>query len=96
MKKQLMFWKDDVFRRGIDDTLGALFQCGFELLIRLEYVIEPTPGATYEGNDLRRLRNKSVCQLFVEGNEMPNVDIAVILFQENILSDLVSAAQVSV
>jgi len=31
-----------------------------------------------------------MCQFFVEGNKMANVDIAIILLQQDILPDLIS------
>ena len=31
-----------------------------------------------------------MCQLFVEGDKVPNVNVAVVLFQENVLANLIS------
>ncbi len=48
---------------------------------------------TYERNDLSWLSDESVCQLFVEGDEMANIDIAKVLLEENVLADLISSRE---
>lgn len=48
---------------------------------------------TYQGNDVCRLTREFVGQLLVVGNQMSNIDIAVILLDHSILSKLVSACQ---
>jgi hypothetical protein len=34
----------------------------------------------YEWNDLRRFSDQSVCKLLVEGDEVSNINVAVVLF----------------
>ena len=46
-----------------------------------------------QGNDFGWLSDKSVCQGVVEGDEMGDVDVAVVLAEENILADLVSVIE---
>lgn len=46
---------------------------------------------SYYGYYLRWLIVESVCKVFIEGDEMGDVDITVVLFGKNILPDLVSA-----
>ena len=45
----------------------------------------------YEWYDLGRFCNKSMGQIFVEGDEMSDVNITVVLLEKNILADLISA-----
>lgn len=49
------------------------------------------PSFTYQGNDLSRILMKFMGQLFIIGDEMGNVNIAVILLYEHILAYLISA-----
>jgi hypothetical protein len=50
----------------------------------------------YKWDYLCGLRDESVCKFFVEGDEMPNVNIAIVLLQKDILADLVSARMLGV
>lgn len=46
---------------------------------------------SYQWNYLCGFGNESVCQLFIEGDEMSNIYVAVVLLQKNVLADLISA-----
>ena len=48
------------------------------------------PWHTHEWNDLGGFCNKSVGEVFIEGDEMSNVNVAVVLLRENILANLIS------
>lgn len=48
---------------------------------------------THEGNDLSWFSDESVSQLFVERDQMANIDIAKVLLEKNVLADLVSGTK---
>jgi hypothetical protein len=50
-----------------------------------------TAHRTYERNDLCWFGDQSVGQLFVERDEVPDIDVAIILFEEHVLTDLISS-----
>jgi hypothetical protein len=88
-----MFRNDDIFRRGVDNSMGAFLQRSFELdSISRSFLGYRT---AYEWNDLCRFSDESVCKLLIEGDKVSNIDVAIVLFQENILADLVSAKYVN-
>jgi hypothetical protein len=41
---------------------------------------EDVDFGAYKRNDLCRFSDKSMCEFFVERDEMPNIDVAVVLF----------------
>jgi hypothetical protein len=47
-------------------------------------------GGFEEGDDVYRLARKFVCQLFAVGNQVGDINVAVVLSNQNILSYLVS------
>lgn len=47
----------------------------------------------YQRNNLCGLCHEFVRQIFIELDEMPNVNITVVLFLENILADLISVLE---
>jgi hypothetical protein len=51
---------------------------------------EDVDFGAYKRNDLCRFSDKSMCEFFVERDEMPNIDVAVVLFEKDIFSDLIS------
>jgi hypothetical protein len=52
-------------------------------------------GGTYERNNFGGFRDEPVCKLFIEVDQIFDIDIAVEFFQQRILSQLVSAYKVS-
>jgi hypothetical protein len=51
---------------------------------------------TYQGNDLCWFGDQSVGQLFVERDQVPNIDVAIVLFEEHVLTDLISGRTLAV
>ena len=45
---------------------------------------------SYQWNGIRRLSLKFVCQFFIVRDEMGDVNVAVVLFHQDVLSDLIS------
>ena len=56
--------------------------------------VEPR-GRIYQGNDVCGLSRELVRQLFVVGDKVRNVDIAVVLLDQHILADLVSTRSIT-
>ena len=50
-------------------------------------------SVSYYGNDICRLVVQAMRQMLVEGDKMRNVDVAVVLFREHILSYLVTVVK---
>lgn len=75
-----------------DDSARALLQCCFKL--------NQTPSVfdlrclflslTHERNDLRRLRGQLVCKLFIEVDQITDVDVAKVLLEQRIFLQLIS------
>ena len=63
-------------------------------LSSIHHLLELNAGV-YQRNDICRLGCELVRQLFVVGNEVRNVDIAVVLLDQNILADLVSIRSIT-
>jgi hypothetical protein len=51
---------------------------------------------THQGNDLCWFGDQSVGQLFVERDEVTNIDVAIVLFEEHVLTDLISKRTLAV
>jgi len=59
-----------------------------------QYLRKKIIWSSYKRDYLCGLRDESVCEFFVEGDKVPNVNIAVVLLQKDIFADLVSAKNV--
>lgn len=92
MKKQLVLGDGDIFRRGVYNPMCTFLECGFELrFVNNGGEGLPTRCHAHQRDNFCRLRDKPVSELFIERDEMAHVHVAVVLPQEDILADLISA-----
>ena len=92
MKKELVLWKADVvgLLGWVDDTICALLQ-GTLKLSRVSNVMSQEDIDNHQGYDVCWLRGELMGKLFVVGYEMGNVDVAIVLLYQDILSYLIPA-----
>lgn len=82
------------FLGGVDDAVGALLQRGFELLV-VSLIPGCSTGVGYQGYCICWLGLQPMCQFFIVGNQMGDVDVAVILLHQHVLPYLVSGSDSS-
>lgn len=106
MEEQLVVGQVDLGLVGEDDAAGAYLERGLELQRRARgrgsagreagsaaaRAARARGGTTHERDDLGGLGGKLVRQLLVEADEVVDVDVAVVSFQQRVLPKLVSAA----
>lgn len=77
---------------GEDNSVGTLLESFFKLEKSDELDFEVVELiASYQGNHDRRLRGQLVRQLFVVGDEMTHIDVTVVLLDQGILRNLITA-----
>lgn len=81
----------DVSLGGIDDTLCARLQRRLKLWIVSMGSLEKEMGAC-QRNDFGGILRQLVRKLFVVADEVRNVDVAVVLLHEHVLTDLFPVA----
>lgn len=95
MDEKLVFWEClcelEVFfaSGGVQDPLRASFEGSFELFRESVVSLRIPCSVSYYWDDLSRLVVKSMRQMLVEGDKVRNIDVAVVLFGEHILSYLI-------
>lgn len=77
------------FLRGVDNAMGALLQSRFELVSVSSMSYRPQ-CRPYQRNSIRWLCLQLVRQFFVVGYQVRNVNIAVVLLYQHVLSDMIS------
>mgnify|MGYP001233477074 CR=1 FL=1 len=76
---------------GVHNMPGALFQSRLELCIISDQILNNKLHCTNQRNDVGRLCGKLVGKLFVVRDEVRNINVAVVLLYQDVLSQLIPA-----
>lgn len=90
VKEELMWGKGNVPLRGIDDSLGALFQGRLELGMWSEGYKGEHIARTDQGDDVGGFSGEFVGQFLVVGDQVGDVNVTVVLLDKHILPELVT------
>lgn len=87
-----MLWQDNVFCGGVYDSVRALLEGSFELLCVRICNGRLVGYLSHKWDNLGRFCDKSMRQLFVEGDQMSDINIAIVLLEKDIFANLVTIA----